>query len=373
MKNQIKIPALLVLAVSALAAAQDAVPPDAPTSEPSREFRYSLSVIDDATIYSDLSVPIPKLFNQLLVEPTFSMRYQKRWSFSTSLVGTADTSADSSAATPSETPTQLRVKETYGGLSAGDFDFTVGRKMVRWGTGYAFTAAGVLDPPRVPTNPTDRLNLNQGRDMLKADWVHGQHAMTLAWSSAVLAPTNSNLHDTTAFRYNILVRGFDTSLIAGDDRGGDAFGALAFTRVLGQAWEVHGEAAWREQGAILLGGKYTTGSGITFIGEFYTPPNTSYYRDMTISPLAGRQHYLFVDAGKSRLRELPGWKEWDLGAYAVANLDDRSYTAVVDANRRFGNHVSSYLHLEVPSGRKKSEYGATPYTAATSIGVRFQL
>jgi hypothetical protein len=245
--------------------------------------------------------------------------------------------------------------------------------LVRWGTGYAFTAAGVLDPPRVPSNPTDRLNLNQGRDMVKADWVHGPHAMTLAWSSAALAPAGSNLHDTTAFRYNVLVHGFDTSLIAGDDRGGDAFGALAFTRVFGQAWEVHGEAAWREQGAILLGGKYTTGSGITFIGEFYTPPNTAYYRDMTISPLAGRQHYLFLDAGKNRLRELPGWKEWDLGAYAVANLDDRSYTAVFDANRRFGNRFSSYLHLEVPAGSRKSEYGSTPYTAATSIGVRFQL
>jgi hypothetical protein len=373
MKNRMTLPALLVLAAASLAAAQDAVPPDAPAPEASREFRYSLAVIDDATVYSNLSVPIPKLFNQLLIEPTFAVRYEKRWTFSTSLVGTADTSADSSAGTPAETPTQLRVKETYGGLSAGDFDFTAGRKMVRWGTGYAFTAAGVLDPPRVPTNPTDRLNLNQGRDMVKADWVHGPHAMTLAWSSAALAPAGSNLHDTTAFRYNVLVHGFDTSLIAGDDRGGDAFGALAFTRVFGQAWEVHGEAAWREQGAILLGGKYTTGSGITFIGEFYTPPNTAYYRDMTISPLAGRQHYLFLDAGKNRLRELPGWKEWDLGAYAVANLDDRSYTAVFDANRRFGNRFSSYLHLEVPAGSRKSEYGSTPYTAATSIGVRFQL
>lgn len=373
MKLTCKIPALLVLAASALAAAQDVTPADAPAPEPSREFRYSLAVIDDATIYSDLSVPIPKLFNQLLIEPTFAMRYQKRWSFSTSLVGTADTSADSSAGQAAETPTQLRVKETYGGLSAGDFDLTLGRKMVRWGTGYAFTAAGVLDPPRVPTNPTDRLNLNQGRDMVKGDWVHGQQAMTLAWSSAALAPTNSNLHDTTAFRYNILVHGFDTSLIAGDDRGGDAFGALAFTRVFGQAWEVHGEAAWREQGAVLMGGKYTTNSGVTFIGEFYTPPNISYYRDMSVSPLAGRQHYLFVDAGKNRLRERPGWKEWDLGAYAVANLDDRSYTAVFDANRRFGNRFSSYLHLEVPAGSRKSEYGATPYTTASSIGVRFQL
>jgi hypothetical protein len=245
--------------------------------------------------------------------------------------------------------------------------------MVRWGTGYAFTAAGVLDPPRDPTNPTDRLNLNLGRDMVKADWVKGSHAFSLAWSSAALAPANTNLHDTLAFRYNVLVRGFDTSLIAGNDRGGDAFGALTFTRVFGEALELHGEAAWREQGAVLIGGKYTLPSAVTFIGEFYTPPNIAYYRGMTLSPQAGRQHYVFFDVGKNRLRERPGWKQWDLGAYVVTNLNDHSYTAAFDANRRFGNRFSAYLHLEVPGGGKTSEFGAAPYSAATSIGVRFQL
>ena len=273
----------------------------------------------------------------------------------------------------SGTRTQLRVKETYAGLSAGDFDFMLGRRIVRWGTGYAFTPAGVLDPPRVPTNPTDRLNVNEGRDMIKADYVHGPHALSLVWSSAALAPAAANLHDTTAFRYNILVRSFDTSLIAGDDRGGDAFGALTFTRVFGQAWEVHGEAAWREQGAILMGAKYTTTCGVSFIGEFYTPPNIPYYRDMSTSPLAGRQHYAFLYASKSRLRELPGWKQWDLAASMVENMNDRSYTVIVDATRRFGRRFSSYMHIEIPEGSKISEFGATPYTAATSVGVRFQL
>jgi hypothetical protein len=273
----------------------------------------------------------------------------------------------------SGTRARLRVKESYAGLSAGDFDFMLGRRIVRWGTGYAFSPAGVLDPPRDPTNPTDRLNLYEGRDMVKADFVHGPHAFSLAWSSAVLAPAAVNLHDTTAFRYNILVHGFDTALIAGGDRGGDAFGGLTFTRVLGQAWEVHGEAAWREHEAVLLGAKYTTHSGVTFIGEFYTPPNISYYRDMTTFPLAGRQNYLFLDAGKNRLRERPGWKEWDLSAYLVANLNDKSYTAIFDANRRFGKHFSSYLHLEAPHGAKASDYGVTPYSAATSAGLRFQL
>jgi len=362
MKSAPAIPAFLaVLAAAFCVHAQDAPA----SSEKSVETRYSVAVIDDATFYSNLSAPIPTTLNQVLVEPTFSLHYDNRWSFSTSLI--------SDTTTYSDTATQLHVRETYAGLSAGDFDFTAGRKLVRWGTGYAFTAAGVLDPPRDPTNPTDRLNLNEGRDMIKADWVHGPHALTLAWSTAALAPAASNLHDTTAFRYNVLVHGFDTSLIAGNDRGGDSFGALTFTRVLGQAWEVHGEAAWREHEAILLGAKYTMANGIRFIGEFFTPPNIPYYRDAGVSPTAGRQHYAFLYAGKSRLRERPGWKEWDVSGSIVYNLNDHSYTGVFDVNRWFGKHVSSYVHAEIPVGSKTSEYGSAPYSTATSIGMRFQL
>ena len=254
-----------------LAASSYALPQDPPPPESSLQTRYSIAVIDDATFYSDLSVPSPTVLNQVLLEPNLSVRYRNRWTFSSSLVGIA--------ATYDDTSTQLNVKETYAGLSAGDFDFMAGRKIVRWGTGYAFTAAGVLDPPRDPTNPSDRLNVNEGRDMLKADWVRGHHALTFAWSTAALAPAHSEQHDTTAFRYNVLVRGFDTSLIAGNDRGQDTFGGITFTRVVGQAWELHGEAMWREQAAVLLGAKCTTSSGVTFIGEFYAPPNTPYYRD----------------------------------------------------------------------------------------------
>jgi hypothetical protein len=360
MKPSLLISALFLAAWSC-ACAQD----PAPQEESPLKTRYSLAVIDDATFYSDLSAPTPEVLNQVLVEPTFGLRYRNQWTFSTSLIG--------STTTYSETTTKLHVKETYAGLSAGDFDFTAGRKMVRWGTGYAFTAAGVLDPPRDPTNPSDRLNLNQGRDMVKADWVHGPHAFTLAWSTAALAPPRSNLHDTTAFRYNVLVHGFDTALIAGNDRGVDTFGALTFTRVLGQAWEVHGEAAFSEQGAILFGGKYTTHAGITFIGEFFTQPDTPYFRNMLPSPVHGRQNYGLLYASKTRLRELPGWKQWDLSGSIVTDVNDCSFTAVVDVSRWFGNHFSSYMHMEIPNGSRSSVYGSAPYATASSVGIRFHL
>jgi hypothetical protein len=371
MKQRALISVLLLLAPGLRAHAQVTQTQDPPSEEKPYETRYSFATINDATFYGDPQTPQPSILNQVLLELTFSLRYRDRWKFSTSLVGFLKTTAERDSS--SETNTRLNVKEAYGGFSEGDLDFTLGRKMVRWGTGYAFTAAGVLDPPRDPTNPTDRLNTNQGRDMIKADWVHGQHALTVAYSTDELAPAGSTLHDTTAFRYNVLVHGFDTSLIAGNDRGVDTFGALTFTRVTGQAWEIHGEAAWSEQGAILGGAKYATPAGVTFIGEFFTQPDTPYFRDMSPSHMPGRQNYGFFNVSKSRLRERPGWKEWDLSGSIVTDFNDHSYTAVFDVNRWFGNHFSSYLHVEVPQGSSKSEYGSAPNATATSVGVRFHL
>lgn len=362
MLPRVFIPALLLLLTCSSASAQD---PAASAEEKTVSTRYSLAVIDDATFYSGTPAGAPQILNKVLLEPTFGVRYKNRLTFFTSPIGLA--------ATYDQTTSTVHIKETYAGLSAGDFDFTAGRKLVRWGTGYAFTAAGVLDPPRNPTNPSDRLNTNQGRDMIKADWIRGSHALTFAWSTAEFAPAHSNLRDTTAFRYNVLVRGFDTSLIAGNDRGQDTFGGLTFTRVIGQAWEIHGEGMWREQAAALIGAKYTLPSGLTFMGEFYTPPNTSYYRDISISPLAGRQHYAMFYASKSRLRELPHWKEWDVSASIVTNLDDHSFVGVTDISRWFGTHFTSYVHLEVPYGSSISDFGSAPYQTATSVGVRFHL
>ena len=335
-----------------------------PQQESRYDDRYSVNVIDDATFFGGLTEPLPTVLNRVLMEPSFAVRDRDRWSVSSSLIGLTTDSSD--------TNTQLRVREAYADLSAGNFDFTVGRKMLLWGTGYAFTAAGVLDPPRIPTDPNDRLNVNEGRDMIKADWIHGSQAISAAWSTAALAPANSNLHDTSALRYNFLAHGFDTSFIGGHDRGGDSFGGLTFTRVVGQALELHGEALWREHAAVLVGAKYTV-ADITFIGEFFTPPNIPYYRDAGISPLAGRQHYAFVNAGKARLRERPGWKQWSVSGSVVVNLDDHSYTGILDVSRWFGNHFSAYVHMEAPRGSAASEYGAAPYVAATSAGVRFQL
>jgi hypothetical protein len=331
------------------------------------ETRYSVSVTEEGEFVSGLRVPGADTGNLLLIEPSFAYKSGDRWRFSTSIADVTDTEGDTHA--------QVRVRETYFDLTLGGVDLTVGKRILRWGTGYAFTATGILDPPRVATDPTDRLNLYQGREMVKADWVAGSQEFTVAWASAgVLDTRRPGMYDTSAFRYNILAGGFDTSVIVAHEGGGANFAGANFTRVIGTAVELHGEFAWRQGAAALIGGKYTTASGITLIGEFYTPPNTAYFRPPGMPASAGRQHDGYARIAKSRLRERPGWKEWDIAASFVANLDDGSHVAVVDAGRRFGNHFYGYGHVQGPGGKRgRSEYGAIPYSALTSIGVTFQL
>jgi hypothetical protein len=287
------------------------------------QMRYSVALTDEVASTGD---------NLVVLEPSFAYRHRDRWRLSTSLA---------------IMNTDVRVRETYFGVSAGDLDMTAGKRIVRWGTGYAFTATGILDPPRVATDPTDRLNLHEGREMVTADWVEGKHDLTVAW-----AMRGAGTRDTAAIRYNVLVDGFDTSVIVAHDRGGPIFTGANFTRVLGEAVELHGEFAWHERAAALFGGKYTTRAGVTAIAELYTPST------------AVRQRYGFLRVGKSRLRELPGWKQWDVAASLVSNLGQRSHVAVFDAGRRWGNHFYGYAHLQTPDGRN---------ACSVSIGVTFQL
>ena len=267
------------------------------------------------------------------------------------------------ATTDGDTHAQVRVREAWGGVTAGDFDFSLGKRLLRWGTGYAFTATGVLDPPRDPTDPTDRLSLNEGREMVEADWVNGRSALTAVWASAgVFGSRPAGTTDTTALRYNTLIAGFDSAVIFAHNAGQrDLYGAN-FTRVVGEALEVHGEFAHRDSNAELLGGKYMLRSGVNTIFEWYSPS----------APRLGR--YAFLSVGKARLRELPGWKQWDVALALVANTSDHSRILTLDVTRRVADRFSLLEHTEAPGGKRwRSEYGMIPYSALVSIGFRYQI
>src|SRR5689334_22955844 len=96
---RVLIPSLLLLA-STTVSAQD--PP--PAEEKAVSTRYSLAFIDDATFYSGTPAGAPEVLNQVLLEPTFGIRYRDRLTFSTSLIGLS--------ATYDHTASTFRIKET---------------------------------------------------------------------------------------------------------------------------------------------------------------------------------------------------------------------------------------------------------------------
>lgn len=324
--------------------------------EPRNETRLSVSLGNEAAYASGMRVPGPSVSNLALLRTSFAWRHGETWRFAASVNALADTHG--------ETHARIRPKEVYGGLTLGDFDFVLGRKILKWGTGYAFTPTGILDPVRNPTDPTDRLDLNEGRELGSVQWIKGRHALTAAWASGgVLQRHRPGLREVTAFRYNALVAGFDSSLIYARERGRPAFTGANFTRVIGEAVEIHGEVAHRDGTSVLAGGKYSFRCGLGVIAEFYSPQSGS-----------DRGRYGFIHVGKNRLRELPGWKEWDLGFSIVSNLKDRSRIAVFDATRRLGQHYSVYGRVQAPAGPKwRSEYGMIPYAALVSAGFRVQI
>jgi hypothetical protein len=307
-----------------------------------------VSIADEVSIPTGGQVEMPPASNLLLIQPSFSYRDGQRWRVSTSLAASTD---------------RLRVKEAWAGLTLGDFDLSAGKKILKWGTGYAFTPTGVLDPLRDPSDPTDRLGLSEGRELVAADWVHGRHALTAAFATGGLLQTHrAGMRETAAFRYNTMIDGFDTALIYAHDRGRRDFVGTNFTRVFGQALELHGELAHRDATAVLIGGKYMLRSGVNTIVEFYSPE----------APRRGR--YIYASIGKSRLRELPGWKHWDASISLLANTTDRSRIAILDVTRRIADRLSLTLRAETPGGKRwRSEYGMIPYSTLLSIGFRYQI
>jgi hypothetical protein len=336
---------------------------DDPTASSKGDLRYAVSLTDEGA--TALGGPTVDGSNLALLQPSITYK-QGNWLASSSVAALLDTYG-------AATHAQFQVREAYAGLSAGEFDFTAGRRLLRWGAGYAFSATGVLDPPRVATDPTDRLSLHEGRDLVQADWTHGGQSLTVAWASAALLTQNGQ-HDTTAIRYNFLSHGFDTSLIFAHDTGGTSIAGVNFSRVIGNSVEMHGEAAWRDAAVLLMGGKYTPASGFSFIAEYYSRPDTGYYRVADPQSVPGRQHYGFVRISKSRLRNVPAWKQWDVAAELAANFTDSSRIAVFDITRRFGTHFSGYTHIELRAGTKTNpQFGLYPYTSVVAVGVRCQL
>lgn len=357
---------------------------------PPSAWRTTLTLSDEGSVDSGLPSDAAWISNIGLAQPSVSWRHGETARAVTSLSGILLSENETTTGT-------LRVREGYAGVTVGDVDFAVGKKMLRWSNGYAFAPAGVLDPPRRFADPTDRLGLNEGRGLALASLVHGRHSLTLAWVSAgLLEKSRPGLREITALRYNALVHGIDTSLIVAYRRGLGTFVASTFTAVLGSRFELHGDAAFgagaeivestpflrlddHRRFAALLGTKVSLPGRVSGIIEVCSTDGLIPIAEpVAFTPLGAllteRRHHLFLHIGKGRLREIPGWRDWDVGAALLLGLSDGGRMLIVDVEHRVGQRFALHGRLSLPAGSSQwSEYGMIPWTARVSVGLRLQM
>ena len=166
----------------------------------------------------------------------------KKWKAHLKLRGQSDDTPRSTRGTLGEAYVQVAPKSWL--------DITAGRRIEKWGTGYAWNPTGFLNPPKNPTDPNDRRSAYRGVDMIKAEaFVHDTNVAVYA------VP-----HGWAARAYK-LIAGTDVSIVA---TRGNAGASVA--RVFGDALELHGEVA-RSQ--VLAGGQYTFPHDVNLVVEVY--------------------------------------------------------------------------------------------------------
>jgi hypothetical protein len=315
---------------------------------------------------------------------------------------------------PSDDGPELRVREGYARASVLSWlDVEAGKRLVRWGTGYAFTPTGLLDPPRNATDPTDHLGLNEGMVMARVDAFRGASAVTIAVAAPRLdrpdAVVGTAPRRLVAVRARTTIAGVEMAVVASAaDTRRASFGGN-FTHVVGRQLEYHGEllvhddeSPWSQRLApheargrrvsAVLGLQYTFDLGINAIVEYYrdgnglSPALWSRLMDGVSSPSAAsaasaaaaaagaapgatltrptRRDFLFV---RGTLANTDALITPEL--IALIDLDDGGLTLVPTVRIAPTRHVQFYVRGVVLTGPARSADGSAPMASTLSAGL----
>jgi len=267
--------------------------------------QYRFSMVDEATHYSLNGTSPYNPGNTVVPQPEWGNvattgLYLGEGILSTSL---ALTSVASGVAGPDNA---FAVHELAVDVSLTDaLDLVAGKKILKWGTGYAFNPTGVVEPQRLPSDPTDRLNQNDGRNLVSLTAFLGKTSITAVYLNDAKYADHA-LHwgqNEVAARVYTLLGGLDLSLVA-HYREGDRLELGANTSyVIGDDLELHGEILGKKGSSalyheiltsddpsqifdsypyvpfyadskeifmkVLLGGQYTFSGGVNIALEYY--------------------------------------------------------------------------------------------------------
>lgn len=207
------------------------------------DLNYRFSIVDEGTL-SKLNLATPLNYqNRILPQPT-----QGNDAISNLFLGYGGLSTSLNAGALSTNLTKpdysYTIRELSYDLSLTDnLDITAGRKILKWGPGYAFNPTGVVEPQRTPSDPSDRLGQNVGRTLISVNAFLGKSSLTLVYlNDAQFESGNFHWgeHDYALRAYTFL-NGLDLSGILHYRQGDRLEVGTNWSYVVGENLELHGE------------------------------------------------------------------------------------------------------------------------------------
>lgn len=216
--------------------------------------------------------------------------------------------------TQSNTTNDGKIMEGGGRWSAGPgLTLDLGKRVQRWGKGYAWNPVGFVERPKDPNDPQ---LVREGFLMASGEWTKSYSGpISTLGATGLLLPTNQNMNGdfgkksslNPAVKLYMLLWDTDVDVMwRGKGARPQSFG-LDFSRNITTAWEIHGEwartldapyntitATGESSNSIvnynsyLLGFRYLTQNEITLIGEYYRNGSGHYVDDMS-------NYYQFID------------------------------------------------------------------------------
>lgn len=238
----------------------------------------------------------------------------------------------------------VRAREAYARVSASSWmDVEAGKRLVRWGVGYGFAPTGVLDPPRNPTDPNDRLGRNEGRALTRVDLFRGPASLTLA------AASSSDSSSLAAVRLRTVAGGVEMALIGTASEGRRPGYGGNLTHVIGDRLEWHAELMVDDEVRAAAGAQYTFGAGVNVVVEYHRTGR----RQSSVFLRAVR-----ADTERVIVPEL----------IVIANLNDGGWTMVPAVTWTAHRRLQLYARATRLAGGARSPAAFSPWSTSVTLG-----
>ena len=317
---------------------------------------------------------------------------------------------------------ELTTHEAYLSWQArSSVTIDVGKKLTKWGKGYAWNPVGFIERPKDPNEPD---LAREGFTVIAGDWIKSRSGdlQTIAFTPVYLPVTDDMNQDfgpeddNFAAKLYLLYKDTDVDIMVLSDGSRTARYGLDFSRNITTNFEVHGEWAYvadaprkilNDQGTLdtssnnlqswLLGLRYLTEKDTTYIAEYYY--NGAGYSDAQMQDfykliesvpdqpnidLALARAQAIAQAGyvkqtvmrrylylRIMQKEPFDWLYWTPAITAIVNLQDDSYNLAPEMVYTGITNLELRIKLNYLQGDDYSEFGEKQNDSKLEIRMRY--